>query len=86
MTYNPYVDITKETTTLYASDGMCSCFWSMTPILSKRANCPMASRISISRVLCLEQRGRLETLGIATFYLRGVCANRCLWGWKISRK
>jgi hypothetical protein len=21
-----------------------------------------------------------KTLGIATFYLRGVCANRCLWG------
>jgi hypothetical protein len=32
MRYNPNVDITKETTTLYASDATCSCFWSMTPI------------------------------------------------------
>jgi hypothetical protein len=33
MKHNPFVDVTKVTTTLYASDGMFSCCWSMTKFL-----------------------------------------------------
>lgn len=35
MTHNPFVDITKDTTTLYPSDPDVFCFWWMIPIPSR---------------------------------------------------
>jgi hypothetical protein len=46
--YNPNVDITHYTTTLYASDRDVSSFWSMTSIRSRPDGCPTVRPISIS--------------------------------------
>jgi hypothetical protein len=48
MTHNPFVHVTKDTTTLYASDRDVFLFWLTTPTRSKRAGCRMARRICIS--------------------------------------
>src|SRR5262249_51736432 len=46
--YNPRVDVTRDTTTLYASDWTSSCFWLTTSIRSKRGGCRMARPTSTS--------------------------------------
>jgi hypothetical protein len=81
MTHNPFVDITKDTTTLYASDRDVFVFL-----------CDDAHPIEAGRLRNGEPdlyfRGFYawnsevgsKTLGIASFYLRAVCANRNLWG------
>ncbi|WP_114836213.1 DUF932 domain-containing protein (plasmid) [Agrobacterium tumefaciens] len=81
MTHNPFVDITKDTTTLYASDRDVFVFL-----------CDDAHPIEAGRLPNGEPdlyfRGFYawnsevgsKTLGIASFYLRAVCANRNLWG------
>lgn len=81
MTHNPFVDITKDTATLYASDRDVFVFL-----------CDDAHPIEAGRLRNGEPdlyfRGFYawnsevgsKTLGIASFYLRAVCANRNLWG------
>ncbi|MEM7693252.1 MAG: DUF932 domain-containing protein [Pseudomonadota bacterium] len=80
-THNPHVDVTKETTTLYASDRDVFLFLvdDLNPIEAGRL--PDGSPDYFFRgFYCWNSEVGAKTLGIASFYLRGVCANRCLWG------
>ncbi len=48
MTHNPFVEVTKDTTTLYASDATFSCSWSTTRIRSRPVACRTAIPTSTS--------------------------------------
>ena len=79
--HNPHVDVTKETTTLYASDRDVFLFLvdDLNPIEAGRL--PDGSPDYFFRgFYCWNSEVGAKTLGTASFYLRGVCANRCLWG------
>ena len=81
MIYNPRVDITKDTTTLYASDRDVFLFLcdDLNPIEAGRL--PDGSPDLYFRgFYCWNSEVGSRTLGIASFYLRAVCANRNLWG------
>lgn len=81
MTHNPFVDITKDTTTLYASDRDVFIFLvdDMHPIEAGRL--PNGEPDLYFRgFYCWNSEVGSKTLGIASFYLRAVCANRNLWG------
>lgn len=81
MTHNPYVDVTSETTTLYASDRDVFVF------LCDDTNPIEAGRLPNGEpdlyfrgFYCWNSEVGSKSLGIASFYLRGVCQNRNLWG------
>src|SRR6476659_3622379 len=79
--YNPSVDITKNTTTLYASDRDVFLFLvdDLNPIEAGRL--PDGSPDLYFRgFYCWNSEVGAKTLGIASFYLRAVCMNRNLWG------
>ena len=79
--YNPHVDITKETTTLYASDRDVFLFLvdDFNPIEAGRL--PDGSPDFYFRgFYCWNSEVGARTLGIASLYLRAVCQNRNLWG------
>ena len=79
--YNPMVDITKDTTTLYASDRDVFLFLvdDMNPI--EAGKLPNGSPDLYFRgFYCWNSEVSAKTLGIASFYLRAVCQNRNLWG------
>ncbi len=79
--YNPRVDITDETTTLYASDRDVFLFLvdDLNPIEAGRL--PDGSPDLYFRgFYCWNSEVGAKTLGIASFYLRAVCQNRNLWG------
>src|SRR5271167_1062268 len=79
--YNPQVDITKNTTTLYASDRDVFLFLvdDLNPIEAGRL--PDGSPDLFFRgFYCWNSEVGAKTLGIASFYLRAVCMNRNLWG------
>ena len=79
--YNPMVDITQETTTLYASDRDVFLFLvdDLNPIEAGRL--PNGSPDLYFRgFYCWNSEVGAKTLGIASFYLRAVCQNRNLWG------
>ncbi len=79
--YNPQVDITKTTTTLYASDRDVFLFLvdDLNPIEAGRL--PDGSPDLYFRgFYCWNSEVGAKTLGIASFYLRAVCQNRNLWG------
>ncbi|MGY4329432.1 hypothetical protein ACVWWG_003849 [Bradyrhizobium sp. LB7.2] len=81
MTHNPFVDVTKETTTLYASDRDVFLFLvdDTNPIEAGRL--PDGSPDLFFRgFYCWNSEVGSKTLGIASFYLRAVCMNRNLWG------
>jgi hypothetical protein len=81
MTHNPYVDMTKDTTTLYASDRDVFLFLvdDTNPIEAGRL--PNGEPDLYFRgFYCWNSEVGSKTLGIASFYLRAVCANRNLWG------
>ena len=81
MTYNPRVDVTRDTTTLYASDRDVFLFLcdDLNPIEAGRL--PDGSPDLYFRgFYCWNSEVGSRTLGIASFYLRAVCANRNLWG------
>src|ERR1700738_950306 len=81
MTHNPFVDITKDTTTLYASDRDVFLFLvdDTNPIEAGRL--PDGSPDLYFRgFFCWNSEVGSKTLGIASFYLRAVCMNRNLWG------
>ena len=79
--YNPDVPVTKETTTLFASDRDVAMFLcdDQTPIeVGKLAN---GDPDLMFRGFFLKNSEVGDgSLYVATMYLRGVCANRCLWG------
>ena len=79
--YNPMVDVTKDTTTLYASDRDIFLFLvdDMNPI--EAGTLPDGSPDLFFRgFYCWNSEVGAKTLGIASFYLRAVCQNRNLWG------
>ena len=79
--YNPMVDVTKDTTTLYASDRDVFLFLvdDMNPI--EAGKLPDGSPDLFFRgFYCWNSEVGAKTLGIASFYLRAVCQNRNLWG------
>ena len=81
MTHNPDVEVTKDTTTLYASDRDVFLFLvdDTNPI---EAGClPNGDPDLYFRgFYCWNSEVGSKTLGIASFYLRAVCMNRNLWG------
>jgi len=79
--YNPMVDVTKDTTTLYASDRDVFLFLvdDLNPI--EAGTLPDGSPDLFFRgFYCWNSEVGAKTLGIASFYLRAVCQNRNLWG------
>ena len=79
--YNPRIDITRDTTTLYASDRDVFLFLvdDLNPIEAGRL--PDGSPDLFFRgFYCWNSEVGAKTLGIASFYLRAVCQNRNLWG------
>ncbi len=79
--YNPRVDITKDTTTLYASDRDVFLFLvdDLHPIEAGRL--PDGSPDLYFRGFYVwNSEVGARTLGMASFYLRAVCQNRNLWG------
>jgi hypothetical protein len=79
--YNPRVDVTQDTTTLYASDRDVFLFLvdDLNPIEAGRL--PDGSPDLYFRgFYCWNSEVGAKTLGIASFYLRAVCQNRNLWG------
>ncbi|UGX99554.1 DUF932 domain-containing protein (plasmid) [Bradyrhizobium barranii subsp. barranii] len=79
--YNPSVDITQNTTTLYASDRDVFLFLvdDLNPIEAGRL--PDGSPDLYFRgFYCWNSEVGAKTLGMASFYLRAVCQNRNLWG------
>ena len=79
--YNPHVDVTKSTTTLYASDRDVFLFLvdDLNPI--EAGKLPDGSPDLYFRgFYCWNSEVGAKTLGIASFYLRAVCQNRNLWG------
>ncbi|WP_299632014.1 DUF932 domain-containing protein [uncultured Roseobacter sp.] len=79
--YNPMVDVTKDTTTLYASDRDVFLFLvdDINPI--EAGTLPDGSPDLFFRgFYCWNSEVGAKTLGIASFYLRAVCHNRNLWG------
>ena len=79
--YNPRVDVTRDTTTLYASDRDVFLFLvdDLNPIEAGRL--PDGSPDLYFRgFYCWNSEVGAKTLGTASFYLRAVCQNRNLWG------
>ena len=79
--YNPRVGVTRDTTTLYASDRDVFLFLvdDLNPIEAGRL--PDGSPDLYFRgFYCWNSEVGAKTLGIASFYLRAVCQNRNLWG------
>jgi len=81
MRHNPFVEVTKDTTTLYASDRDVFLF------LVDDANPIEAGRLPngdpdlfFRGFYCWNSEVGSKTLGMATFYLRAVCMNRNIWG------
>ncbi|XAZ20387.1 DUF932 domain-containing protein (plasmid) [Sinorhizobium sp. B11] len=81
MTHNPFLDITKDTTTLYASDRDVFLFLvdDTHPIEAGRLSNGEPDLYFRGFYAWNSEVGS-KTLGIASFYLRAVCANRNLWG------
>ena len=81
ISYNPKVDITKENTTLFASDRDIFLFLvdDMNPIeVGKLAN--GQPDLMFRGFYAWNSEVGARTFGVATMYLRGVCQNRNLWG------
>jgi hypothetical protein len=79
--YNPRVDVTQDTTTLYASDRDVFLFLvdDLNPI--EAGQLPDGSPDLYFRgFYCWNSEVGAKTLGMASFYLRAVCQNRNLWG------
>lgn len=81
MTHNPLVDITKDTTTLYASDRDVFLFLVDDKHPIEAGRLPNGEPDLYFRgFYCWNSEVGSKTLGIASFYLRAVCMNRNLWG------
>jgi hypothetical protein len=81
MTHNPYVDVTKETTTLYASDRDVFVFLVDDTHPIEAGRLPNGEPDLYFRgFYAWNSEVGSKTLGIASFYLRAVCQNRNLWG------
>lgn len=81
MVHNPHVAITKETTTLYASDRDVFLFLvdDTHPIEAGRL-ADGSPDVYFRGFYCWNSEVGSRTLGIASFYFRAVCQNRNIWG------
>jgi hypothetical protein len=79
--YNPHADITKDTTTLYASDRDVFLFLvdDLNPIEAGKL-ADGSPDLYFRGFYCWNSEVGARTLEIASFYLRAVCQNRNLWG------
>ena len=81
MTHNPFVEVTKDTTTLYASDRDVFLFLVDDTHPIEAGRLPNGDPDLYFRgFYCWNSEVGSKTLGIASFYLRAVCMNRNLWG------
>ena len=81
MHYNPYVDVTRDTTTLYASDRDVFLFLVDDTHPIEAGRLPNGDPDLFFRgFYCWNSEVGSKTLGMATFYLRAVCMNRNIWG------
>ena len=81
MVYNPHVDVSSETTTLYASDRDVFLFLVDDTQPIEAGKLPNGEPDLFFRgFYAWNSEVGSKTLGIATFYLRAVCMNRNLWG------
>lgn len=81
MTHNPFVDVTRDTTTLYASDRDVFLFLVDDTHPIEAGRLPNGEPDLYFRgFYCWNSEVGSKTLGIASFYLRAVCMNRNLWG------
>ncbi|MFU0504865.1 DUF932 domain-containing protein [Pseudaminobacter sp. NGMCC 1.201702] len=81
MTHNPFIDITKDTTTLYASDRDVFLFLVDDTHPIEAGRLPNGEPDLYFRgFYAWNSEVGSKTLGIASFYLRAVCCNRNLWG------
>lgn len=81
MTHNPFVDITRDTTTLYASDRDVFLFLVDDTHPIEAGRLPNGDPDLYFRgFYAWNSEVGSKTLGIASFYLRAVCQNRNLWG------
>lgn len=81
MMHNPFVDITKDTTTLYASDRDVFLFLVDDTHPIEAGRLPNGDPDLYFRgFYAWNSEVGSKTLGIASFYLRAVCQNRNLWG------
>ena len=81
MHHNPNVEITRDTTTLYASDRDVFLFLvdDLHPI--EAGKLPNGDPDLFFRgFYCWNSEVGSKTLGVASFYLRAVCMNRNIWG------
>jgi len=80
MHYNPHVDVSRDTTTLYASDRDVFLFLVDDTHPIEAGKLPNGDPDLFFRgFYCWNSEVGSKTLGIATFYLRAVCMNRNLW-------
>jgi hypothetical protein len=81
MRHNPFVDVTKDNTTLYASDRDVFLFLVDDTHPIEAGRLPNGDPDLYFRgFYCWNSEVGSKTLGIASFYLRAVCMNRNLWG------
>lgn len=81
MLYNPHVDVSRETTTLYASDRDVFLFLVDDTHPIEAGRLPNGDPDLYFRgFYAWNPEVGSKTLGVATFYLRAVCMNRNLWG------
>jgi hypothetical protein len=81
MRHNPFVDVTKDSTTLYASDRDVFLFLVDDTHPIEAGRLPNGEPDLYFRgFYCWNSEVGSKTLGIASFYLRAVCMNRNLWG------
>jgi hypothetical protein len=81
MTHNPFVDVTKDTTTLYASDRDVFLFLVDDAHPIEAGTLPNGDPDLYFRgFYAWNSEVGSKTLGIASFYLRAVCMNRNIWG------
>ncbi len=81
MTHNPFVEVTKDTTTLYASDRDVFLFLVDDTHPIEAGRLPNGDPDLYFRgFYCWNSEVGSKTLGIASFYLRAICMNRNIWG------
>ena len=81
MTHNPFVEVSKDTTTLYASDRDIFIFLVDDDHPIEAGRLPNGDPDLFFRgFYCWNSEVGSKTLGIASFYLRAVCMNRNIWG------
>ena len=81
MVHNPFVEVSKDTTTLYASDRDVFLFLVDDTHPIEAGKLPNGDPDLYFRgFYCWNSEVGSKTLGMATFFLRAVCMNRNIWG------